>query len=102
VVVEEVQHHWSVQIGQLEGGGWLAGALFGEAEQQLERVAVAFHGAGTRATLGDQAPEKEVLHQLREADLRGPHERPSGALWAKASKRAATMPINSGTAERYQ
>ena len=101
-VVEEVQHHWSVQIDQLEGGGWFAGALFDEAEQQLERVAVAFHRAGTGAALGDQAPQEEVLHQLREPDLRGPHDTPAAALSTKVSKRAATMFISSGTAERYQ
>ena len=101
-VVEEVQHDGGVEIGQLKRGGRFAGALLEEAEQQLERVAIAFHGACAGTTLGDQTPQEEVLHELGEPDLRGPHDTPCGEWPTKASKRVATMSISSGTAERYQ
>jgi hypothetical protein len=69
-VVEEVQHQRRVQVGQAQRGGRFAGALLSEAEQKLERVAVGLDGAGAGAPLGDQPAQEEVLHQLRELDLR--------------------------------
>ena len=101
-MVEEVQDERRVEIGQHERRGWFAGALFDEAEKQLERVAVAFDGAGAGAALLHQAPQEEVLHQLGEADLRRSHDTPADGRSVKASKRLATMPISSGTADRYQ
>ena len=101
-VVEEVQHERRVEVGQSERGGWSSGALLGEAQQQLERVAVGLDGAGAGAALGDQAPQEEVLHQLREPDLRRSHGAPAGSWSAKCSNRWATMLISSGTADRYQ
>ena len=101
-VVEEVQHQRRVQVGKPQRGGWLAGVPFGEAEQQFERVAVGLDGAGAGAALGDQAPQEEVLEELREPDLRWSHGAPAGLCEAKGSNRAATMLISSGTADRYQ
>jgi hypothetical protein len=76
-VVQEVQDQRRVQVGQRQCRGWLAGAFLDEREEQLERIAVAFDGAGAGAALVDQAAEEEVLHQLREADLWRSHETPA-------------------------
>ena len=54
------------------------------------------HGA-----LGDQSAQEEVLHQLREPDLRRSHGVLAGSWPAKCSNRSATMLISSGTADRY-
>jgi hypothetical protein len=72
-----------------------------DATQQLERVTVAFDGSGAGSALVNQTPQKEVLNQLRELDLRGPHDTPAPRS-ANASKRAEMMFISSGTAEKYQ
>ena len=101
-VVEEIQHQWRVQVGQSERGGWFTAALLGEAQQQLERVAVGLDGAGAGAALGDQAAQEEVLHQLREPDLRRSHDGPAGSWSVKCANRWAMMLSSSGTADRYQ
>jgi hypothetical protein len=75
-VVEEVEHERGVQVGERQAGGVLAGASFGEREEQLERVAVALDGVGAHASLLDQAPQEEVLQQGGERDRRRSHRAP--------------------------
>ena len=99
-MVEEVQDHRGVQIGQAQFRGRFAEALFDVSEQQLERVPVAFDGSGAGAALVDETANEEVLDKLIESDLRRSHSAPVGPL--KASKRSATTFISSGTADRYQ
>ena len=62
-VLEEVEHERGVQVLERQRAGAFAGALLGEAEEQLERVTVALDGAGADASLLDQAPQEEVLQQ---------------------------------------
>ena len=100
-IVEEVQHQGRVQIGHLQCRGRRASVFLDVVEQQLERVTVAFDGSGAGSALVNQTPQKEVLNQLRELDLRGPHDTPAPRS-ANASKRAEMMFISSGTAEKYQ
>jgi hypothetical protein len=88
-MIEEVQHEWRVEVSQHERRGRLAGALLDETEQQLERIGVAFDSAGTGAALGDQTPQEKVLHQLREADLRRPHDAPRFTIRLSGRRRGA-------------
>jgi hypothetical protein len=60
-VVEEGEHERRVEVLQRERRGCPSGALLGEAQQQLEGVAVACDRVCAGAALGEQAPLEELL-----------------------------------------
>ena len=77
-VVEKRGDQRRVQIGDIELGWLAAQALGGEAQQQLERVAVGGDRVRAGASLADQPVGEERLHGRRErAHRRPPWERSS-------------------------
>ena len=100
-MVKEGEHQRRVEILERQRRRCAAGALLGEAEQQLEGVAVAGDGVRADATLCDQ-PLEELLQERWEAGRCEGHHSPSCTSSAKCSKRSAAIAISSGTPVRYQ
>jgi hypothetical protein len=79
-VVQERADQPGVQVGDLQAGGRLAGALGGEAQQQLAGVAVGGDGVGAGLALADE-PVGEVGLQGRGQRARRAHGRPLRRPW---------------------
>jgi len=61
-VLEKSGDQGCVQVGEVKIGGWFAGLLPGEPQQQADGVAVGRHGVGAGLTLADQ-PIGEIALQ---------------------------------------
>ena len=94
-MVEERADQWCVQIGDVHSGGRLAGPLFGEDQQQLDRVPVGGDGVGAGLSLPGQPVGEERL----QGGGQRAHDRPPARY---ASRRCPANAISSGAADRYQ
>lgn len=92
-VIQEADDQFGVEVGDVELGRLFAGGLLRVAEQEPEAVPVAGDGVGADPAL-DQPAGEEAFHDRGEA----------GHRWSSParSSRAATTPINSGVASKYQ
>ena len=93
-VFEERHDQSGVEVGDVEGGGRLAGLRARETDQQPERVAVPGDGVAGGAALRDEPVGEEGL----EHGCQCGHDRPA----SYRSRRAATSCMSSGTADKYQ
>ena len=101
-MVEEVEDHGRIEIGDGQCRRGPPDALCGIPEKQREGIAVAGDRVGAGAPLGDEAPMKEVLQECGKRALDGGHDEPPDTRRAKRSKRCAVLASNSGTAVQYQ
>jgi hypothetical protein len=93
-VIQERANERSVDIGEVQGGGRLAGALAGKAEQHSPSVPIGSNSQRARVALAQEPLGEERLQRRC--------ERAHGLALPHRSRRSAAVPSNSGDADRYQ